>query len=212
MPGTDGFAMVEFMKRSPDVSVATVMMLASASQRDEIARCQELDIAAYLTKPIRQSQLRDVILKSLPARPKWDRASAPAQGQTLPAPQHHLRILLAEDNAINQRLALRLLEKCGHRVAVTANGREALAALDNGEFDVVLMDIQMPDMDGFEAAAAIRSREKLIGRHLSIIAMTAHAMTGDRERCLDAGMDGYISKPIHRTELLQTLSRLAPDC
>jgi CheY-like chemotaxis protein len=132
--------------------------------------------------------------------------------QILEAPQHRLRILLAEDNAINQRLALRLLEKCGHQVAVTTNGREALAALDHGEFDVVLMDIQMPDMDGFEATAAIRSKERAIGKHLPIIAMTAHAMTGDRERCIGAGMDGYIAKPIRPQELFQAISTLAPVC
>jgi signal transduction histidine kinase/CheY-like chemotaxis protein/ligand-binding sensor domain-containing protein len=212
MPGMDGFAMVEVMKQNPDLAVTTVMMLTSGPQRGDIARCQALDIAAYLTKPIRQSQLRDAILKSLPARPKWDRVPAPAVRQILEAPQHRLRILLAEDNAINQRLALRLLEKCGHQVAVTTNGREALAALDTGDFDVVLMDIQMPEMDGFEATAAIRSKERAVGKHLPIIAMTAHAMTGDRERCIGAGMDGYIAKPIRPQELFQAISTLAPVC
>jgi CheY-like chemotaxis protein len=212
MPGMDGFGMVEAMKQYPDVAVTTVMMLTSGPQRGDIARCQALDIAAYLTKPIRQSQLREAILKALPARPKWDRVPAPAVHQVLQAPGHPLRILLAEDNTVNQRLALRLLEKCGHQVAVTGNGREALAALDNGEFDVVLMDIQMPDMDGFETTAAIRSRERAIGKHLPIIAMTAHAMTGDRERCIGAGMDGYIAKPIRPAELFQTISNLAPVC
>jgi len=212
MPGMDGFGMVEVMKQNPDLAVTTVMMLTSGPQRGDIAHCQQLDIAAYLTKPIRQSQLRDAILKALPARPKWDRVPAPVAHQILQAPQHHLRILLAEDNAVNQRLALRLLEKCGHQVAVTGNGREALAALDNGEFDVVLMDIQMPDMDGFETTAAIRSKERAVGKHMPIIAMTAHAMTGDRERCIGAGMDGYIAKPIRPAELFQTISQLAPVC
>jgi signal transduction histidine kinase/ligand-binding sensor domain-containing protein/DNA-binding response OmpR family regulator len=212
MPGMDGFGMVEVMKQNPDLAVTTVMMLTSGPQRGDIAHCQQLDIGAYLTKPIRQSQLRDAMLKALPVRPKRDRVLAPAAHQVLPAPQHRLRILLAEDNAVNQRLALRLLEKCGHQVAVTANGREALAALDTGEFDVVLMDIQMPDMDGFEATAAIRSREGAFGKHLPIIAMTAHAMNGDRERCIGAGMDGYIAKPIRPAELFQTISNLAPVC
>jgi CheY-like chemotaxis protein len=212
MPGMDGFAMVEVMKQNSDLAVTTVMMLTSGPQRGDIARCQELDIAAYLTKPIRQSQLHDAIVKALPARPKWEPAPAPTVRQTQQAPQHHLRILLAEDNMVNQRLALRLLEKCGHQVAVTTNGREALAALDTGEFDVVLMDIQMPEMDGFEATAAIRSKEGNIGKHMPIIAMTAHAMTGDRERCIGAGMDGYIAKPIHPAELFKTLSNLAPVC
>jgi len=212
MPGMDGFAMVEVMKRNPELAVTTVMMLTSGPQRGDIARCQELDIAAYLTKPIRQSQLRDAIVNALPARRKWDLAPAPTVRQIPQAPQHRLRILLAEDNVINQRLALRLLEKCGHQVAVTTNGREALAALDNGEFDVVLMDIQMPEMDGFEATAAIRSKERTIGKHLPIIAMTAHAMTGDRERCIGAGMDGYIAKPIRPQELFQAITNLAPVC
>jgi CheY-like chemotaxis protein len=212
MPGMDGFAMVEGMKQNPDLAVATVMMLASGPQRVDLAHCQELNIAAYLTKPVRQSQLHDAMVKALPARPKRDRESTRAARQIQYVSQHRLRILLAEDNPVNQRVALRLLEKSGHQVAVTTNGREALAALDNGEFDVVLMDVQMPDMDGFEATAAIRSRERAVGKHLPIIAMTAHAMTGDRERCLSAGMDGYIAKPIHSAELLQTLSNLAPTC
>jgi signal transduction histidine kinase/ligand-binding sensor domain-containing protein/DNA-binding response OmpR family regulator len=212
MPGMDGFSMVEMLKRNPDLAVTTVMMLTADPRRGDIARCQEMDVAAYLTKPIRQSQLRDTILKALAAKPKRDRVPVPARPQPPQAPQHRLRVLLAEDNTVNQRLARRLLEKCGHFVAVTTNGREALAALDTAEFDVVLMDVQMPEMDGFEATAAIRLRERAIGKHLPIIAMTAHAMTGDRERCLGAGMDGYIAKPIHPAELFQTLSHLAPIC
>jgi CheY-like chemotaxis protein len=115
------------------------------------------------------------------------------------------RILLAEDNAVNQRLAIRLLEKQGHRVTVASDGREVLSAIDREEFDIVLMDIQMPEMDGLETTAAIRNREQSSGRHMPIIAMTAHAMRGDRERCLAAGMDGYISKPIVSTELLESI-------
>src|SRR5262249_16000396 len=112
-----------------------------------------------------------------------------------------LHILLAEDNSVNQLLAIRLLEKRGHRVTVTSNGQEALAALENDDFDVLLMDVQMPVMDGFEATAAIRERERLTGAHLPIVAMTAHAMKGDRERCLQRGMDGYVSKPLQASEL-----------
>ena len=117
--------------------------------------------------------------------------------------------MLAEDNLVNQRLALRLLQKCGHEVAVVGNGHEVLAALESDEFDVALLDVQMPEMDGFEATAAIREKERIVGKHLPIIAMTAHAMTGDRERCIDAGMDGYLAKPIHAAELFQTMSQLA---
>jgi two-component system sensor histidine kinase/response regulator len=115
------------------------------------------------------------------------------------------RILLAEDNAVNQRLAIRLLEKQGHRVTVASDGREVLSAIDREEFDIVLMDIQMPEMDGLETTAAIRNQEQSSGRHMPIIAMTAHAMRGDRERCLAAGMDGYISKPIVSAELLESI-------
>jgi len=212
MPGMDGFSMVEVIKHNPGLAVTTVMMLTSGPQRGDIARCQELDIAAYLAKPIRQSQLLDAIQKALPLRSLWEPAPAPVARPVMKEAQHRLRILLAEDNAINQRLALRLLEKCGHHVAVTTNGREALEALDTGDFDVVLMDIQMPEMDGFEATAAIRSKERAFGKHMPIIAMTAHAMTGDRERCIGAGMDGYIAKPIRPQELFQAISTLAPVC
>jgi CheY-like chemotaxis protein len=117
--------------------------------------------------------------------------------------------LLAEDNAINQHLAVRLLEKQGHAVTVAHNGQEAVAAWEAGAFDVVLMDVQMPEMDGFEATVAIRSRERGTGRHTPIIALTAHAMRGDQERCLAAGMDGYLSKPIHSSELRGALARFA---
>jgi two-component system, sensor histidine kinase and response regulator len=125
--------------------------------------------------------------------------------------ESNLKILLAEDNLVNQKLAARLLEKRGHSVVVAGTGREALGALDNNhEFDVILMDVQMPEMDGFEATAAIREREKGSRNHLPIIAMTAHAMAGDRQRCLAAGMDGYISKPIRQQELIKEIDRLAP--
>jgi CheY-like chemotaxis protein len=123
--------------------------------------------------------------------------------------QRELRILLTEDNAVNQKLALRLLEKRGHQVSVAGNGKESLAALEKDSYDVVLMDVQMPEMDGFEATAAIRAKEKRTGSHVPIIAMTAHAMKGDRERCLEAGMDEYVSKPLQPRELFDTIERLA---
>src|SRR5262249_13036563 len=116
-----------------------------------------------------------------------------------------MRLLLTEDNVVNQKLALRLLEKRGHAVVIAANGKEALAALEGQPFDVVLMDVQMPEMDGFEATAAIRAKEKVAGGHVPIVAMTAHAMKGDRERCLEVGMDGYISKPLQPSELFEAV-------
>jgi PAS domain S-box-containing protein len=209
MPKMDGFALIERIRQKPELSTAIIMMLTSAGHRGDAARCQELGVAAYLLKPIRQSELREAIARVLGAReqkgaiPLITRYSV---GDAL-EPMAVLRVLVAEDNAVNQRLAARLLEKRGHRVIVTANGREAVEALANQSFDLVLMDVQMPVMDGFEATAAIREREKHNGVHMPIIALTAHAMKGDRERCLAAGMDGYLSKPIRPPELDQILEK-----
>jgi two-component system sensor histidine kinase/response regulator len=203
MPKMDGFGLIERIRQQPELTAATIMMLTSAGHRGDAARCQALGVAAYLLKPIRQSELREAIARVLGARelkgavPLVTRYSL----QDAREPGASLRILVAEDNAVNQRLATRLLEKRGHRVVVAANGREALAAVDKEKFDLILMDVQMPEMDGFEATAAIRAREKTNGVRLPVIAMTAHAMKGDRERCLEAGMDGYLAKPIRPQEL-----------
>jgi CheY-like chemotaxis protein len=167
-------------------------------------------VSSYLTKPVRQSTLLDAIMTALgPSLTLEGRAASSSR----PEPggvARPLRLLLAEDNAVNQRLALGVLEKRGHKVVVVGNGREALAALDGQSFDAVLMDVQMPEMDGFEATAAIRAREAGTGVHTPIIAMTAHAMKGDRERCLAEGMDSYVSKPLRPRELFEVLDRLAP--
>jgi CheY-like chemotaxis protein len=151
-------------------------------------------------KPIKQSELLDAIMTALGGTLRDKEPAGKSQGVQVPSTRP-LRILLAEDNAVNQMLAIRLLEKRGHDVTVTSNGQEALSALENDYFDVLLMDVQMPIMDGFEATAAIRARERLTGAHLPIVAMTAHAMKGDREKCLDKGMDGYVSKPLQAGEL-----------
>ena len=197
MPDMDGFTLVEQLRQGPDPAAeAKVIMLTSAGQRGDAARCRELGVAAYLTKPVSQSELFDCIVRVLGTSRSAAGSAALITHHTLREGKRKLHVLLAEDNAVNQKLAARLLEKHGHQVTVTANGREALAALDQENFDVVLMDVQMPEMDGFEATAAIRVREESTGRHLPIIAMTAHAMQGDQERCLAAGMDGYIAKPI----------------
>jgi CheY-like chemotaxis protein/HPt (histidine-containing phosphotransfer) domain-containing protein len=221
MPEMDGFALAERIKRTPGLAGATILMLSSAGLRGDAARCRELGVAAYLTKPIKQSDLWDAIVTAL-GTPSPDQARPPLiTRHSLRASRRHFRILLAEDNAVNQKLAVHLLEKWGHTVVVANDGREALEHVGAGlwaspfasgvpPFDLVLMDVQMPEMDGFEATAVIREREQETGGRLPIIAMTAHAMQGDRERCLEAGMDGYISKPIQAEELFAALEELVP--
>jgi CheY-like chemotaxis protein len=203
MPKMDGFELVEQIRARPQLSTATIMMLTSAGHRGDAERCQKLGVSAYLLKPIRQSELREAVARAL---------GAPRQEGAIPLitryslhdahePRKSLRILVVEDNLVNQRLATRLLEKRGHHVGVAADGRQALLALEKERFDLVLMDMQMPEMDGFEATAAIRNGEKANEQRLPIVALTAHAMKGDREKCLAAGMDAYLSKPIRPQEL-----------
>ena len=211
MPEMDGFALAGCIKRNPEWGSATIMMLSSAGQRGDAKRCREIGVAAYLTKPVRQSELLDAILTALGTRQiKEPSPAALVTRHSLRETNNRLRILLAEDNAVNRLLAVRLLEKRGHAVTVAGNGKEALAALEKQPFDLVLMDVQMPEMDGFEATAAIRDKEKHSGSHLPVIAMTAHAMVGDRERCLAAGMDDYITKPIRPDDLTAVLARHSP--
>jgi PAS domain S-box-containing protein len=207
MPDMDGFALVEEIRHRPELSTATIMMLTSAGHRGDAARCQALGVAAYLLKPIRQSELREAIARVLGARehegaiPLITRFSL----QDAREPDAFLKVLLAEDNLVNQRLAVRLLEKRGHQVVVASTGLEALKALEKGKFDLVLMDVQMPEMDGLEATAVIREKEKGTGIHQAVVALTAHAMKGDREKCIAGGMDGYLTKPIRPQELDQLL-------
>ncbi|HEX5481153.1 MAG TPA: response regulator [Terriglobia bacterium] len=205
MPDMDGFSLVEQIREYPDLGQITIMMLSSSGMRGDAARCRQLQIAAYLVKPVGQKQLRDSVAAILAGQQRQDVPSPFITRHTLRESRLSFDILLAEDNLINQRLAVKLLEKHGHRVRVAANGREALASLEKGKFHVVLMDVQMPQMGGFEATAAIRAKEKTTGARVPIIAMTAHAMQGDRERCLQAGMDGYVSKPIKINDLLEAI-------
>ncbi len=203
MPKMDGFGLVEQIKKDGELATSTIMMLTSGGQRGDAARCGELGISAYLLKPVRQTELREAIARVLTPREK---AGIPAMitryslNETVDAKQK-LHILLAEDNEVNQKLALRLLEKRGHHVVVAGNGKQALAALEKRPFDLVLMDVQMPEMDGLEATAQLRTSEKGSERHQPVVAMTALVMKGDRERCIEAGMDGYLSKPIRPQEL-----------
>jgi PAS domain S-box-containing protein len=207
MPKMDGFTLIERIRERPELATATIMMLTSAGHRGDAARCQELGVAAYLLKPIRQLELREAIARVVGTR-EHESAIPLITRFSLHDPldsSRSLRVLLAEDNPVNQRLALRLLEKRGHRVALAGNGREALDALEKEKFDLVFMDVQMPELDGLAATANIREKEKGSGLHQPIIALTAHAMKGDREKCLAAGMDGYLTKPIRPQELEEIL-------
>ncbi len=203
MPEMDGFDLVERIQSIPNLAGIPIVMLTSGEKRGDINRCKQLGISAHLMKPVRRAELRAAIVKALNKHPESRSESDPPP--QVPAPETldvvASRVLLAEDNPVNQRLAARILEKGGHSVVIAGNGREALAALHRDTFDVILMDVQMPEMDGFEATLAIRQDTAQI-KDIPIIAMTAHAMTGDRERCLAAGMDAYISKPIRAADLL----------
>jgi signal transduction histidine kinase/DNA-binding response OmpR family regulator/ligand-binding sensor domain-containing protein len=201
MPGMDGFQLVEEIRKHPALSGSTILMLTSGGQPGDAARCRELGLAAHLTKPVGRAELRDAVLRVVGTNPTKEKPSL-VTPHSLREEGRPLRILLAEDNIVNQKLASRLLEKHGHNVVIAANGRQALQRLENEEFDLVLMDVQMPEMDGFETTAMIRKMEEATGAHLPIVAMTAHAMQGDKERCLAAGMDGYLSKPLNVNELL----------
>lgn len=182
------------------------MMLTSAGHVGDAARCRELGISAYLVKPIRQGELLEGICSVLQANAARNPTPLVTQ-HSLREHRNRCRVLLAEDNAVNQMLATRLLEKRGFEVTVAEDGKVALRELNKEMFDVVLMDVQMPNMGGFEATAVIRNREKATGAHVPIIAMTAHALKGDEERCIAAGMDAYISKPIRTSELFATIAK-----
>ena len=203
MPNMDGFMVVQQMRNNPALAPSTVMMLSSGGQHGDASRCQRMGISAYLMKPVRRNELQEAIARALGATTQSEQPTMITE-ETLQAERSahsFLKILLAEDNEVNQKLAVRLLEKRGHKVVVAGHGREAIEALERQVFDLVLMDIQMPEMDGIEATQYIRKTEEVTGRHQPIIAMTALVMKGDRERCLSARMDGYLSKPIRPQEL-----------
>jgi two-component system, sensor histidine kinase and response regulator len=208
MPGIDGFTLVEEIKRLDSDKNPVVMMLTSGDQPGNIARCEELGVAAYLLKPVKQSELFDAIALALGVTGAEDEQYVTHDEVVRLGP---LTILLAEDSLVNQKLALGLLERHGHRVVVASNGKEAVGAYASQAFDLVLMDVQMPEMDGLEATQAIRHIEKQSGRRTPIAAMTAHAMQGDRQRCLDAGMDEYIAKPVRAKVLFETIGKLVGE-
>ena len=210
MPGMDGFSLAEAVWQDKTLDRTAMIMLTSAGMHHDSARRCELGIQAYLSKPVRQADLLktvQLVLGSLGANNREClRASQSPRND-----QERLKILLAEDHPVNQRLAVRLLEKAGASITVAESGRQALEILEKRSFDLVLMDIQMPQMDGIEAAMIIRERENNTGQHVPIIAMTAHAMAGDKQRCLEAGMDDYVSKPINTKELFDAIDRIAPQ-
>jgi len=205
MPEIDGFMLVELVQKLDDLAGLVTVMLTSGGQRGDAVRCKELGIAAYLIKPVLQSDLLEALLNVVAARERIEKPTKLVTRHSLREGRPPLRILLTDDNAINQRIASRLLEKEGHVVVVADEGAKALKAFQENTFDLILMDVQMPVMDGIEATAAIRQAEQTTGRHVPIVAMTAHAMAGDRQRFLEAGMDGYVSKPIHSQELLDAI-------
>jgi CheY-like chemotaxis protein len=201
MPGMDGFEVAAEIGKRPALAGARVVMLTSSGEYSGQAHCAALGIAAYLTKPVFASDLLAAIERAIGSKPSVSlppAGSSPAGALALGAEGRCAHILLVEDNVVNQRVASGLLTRRGHQVTVAQDGREALARLEDEDdpFDLVLMDLQMPGMGGLDATVAIRLRERATGRHVPIIAMTAHAMSSDRERCLAAGMDGYLSKPI----------------
>jgi CheY-like chemotaxis protein/HPt (histidine-containing phosphotransfer) domain-containing protein len=211
MPEMDGLTLAKEISNSPTLAATRLVLLTSVGRRGDGERARDVGVDAYLTKPVRQSQLHECLRTVLgqPAKPKEIERSALVTRHTLAEAQHQTRprILVAEDNPVNQKLIARLLEKMDYRADVAGNGIEALDALSRISYVAVLMDCQMPEMDGFEATSEIRRRDREQGSHTPIIAVTAHAMKGDRERCLAAGMDDYISKPVKADDLKALLER-----
>lgn len=220
MPGMDGFTLVEHIRKGVDPAPPLLMLLGSAHLQADLARCEALGVDAHLMKPIRPSELLEALVKATQSVAAFVRQGATreprriAETTALPPPGctgSRLRVLLAEDNPVNRILAVHMLQKWGHSVVAVLNGLECLAALQGQTFDLLLTDVQMPGMDGFELAAAIRKEEAASGQHLPIVAISAHALQDDRERCLAAGMDAYVSKPLHPEELQKTIEALVPE-
>ena len=222
MPGMDGFEVAKRVKGGPPGQEMEIILLSSSGQKGHAARCKEVGISGYLLKPVKQSELLDAIMLALGHRA--EEKIPVITRHTVMEARRRLKILLAEDNPVNQKLAAVILEKRGHRVVVVANGREAVEALDKGRFDLILMDVQMPVMDGLEATRRIRNAERGMRnsefkneslqssmKRIPIVAMTAHAMKGDRERCLEAGMDDYVSKPIKAEEFLAVIEKVTHE-
>jgi CheY-like chemotaxis protein len=210
MPEMDGAGLGRRIKEDPDLRPTILVLLSSQGRRGDAKQMEEIGFAAYLTKPVKSAQLRDCLALAIGS------TSSVSGNHPVPIITRHsvvearkqkIRILLAEDNITNQKVALRILEKAGYRADAVFNGQEVLTALERNTYDLILMDVQMPELDGLETTAAIRRKEREKGGHIPIIAMTAHAMKGDREQCLGAGMDDYLSKPIQPRELMEVIEQ-----
>ncbi|MBI1943181.1 MAG: response regulator [Betaproteobacteria bacterium] len=210
IPDMDGVAVAQALRDDPALSECSAMLLSSTGRFADAARCRKAGIAAYLLKPIKQSELLDAILTTLDPAAPAAKPRADDSGLLQPISGRRPKVLVAEDNVVNQKLAVRMLEKRGCEVIVAGDGDATLEAIGKQCFDLVLLDIQMPKMDGFEVARVIRQREQGTGAHVPVIALTAHAMDGDRQRCLDSGMDDYITKPIRAAELFTAIDRCCP--
>ncbi len=206
MPGMDGFELAKLIKDSPEFPNTGLVMMTLAGERTGTARCREMGVSVHITKPVDEISLLNAISAEILGVTSEDADSLASVSTAETSDAGMLNILLAEDSLVNQKLGVRLLEKCGHKATVANNGKEVIDILDQKEFDLILMDVQMPEMDGFTATALIRADERKTGHHVPIIAMTAHAMRGDRERCLDSGMDGYVAKPIRSEELFAAIT------
>jgi CheY-like chemotaxis protein len=213
MPDLDGFGLANAIKSNPEIAPVRLVLMSSAGVRGDGARSRSAGIEAYLSKPVRQSQLFDCLISVMSSPVAGEQSSNVSAlplvtKHTLQESKKvsHKLILLAEDNLVNQKVAMRQLEKLGYRTDVVANGRDAVAALSRVPYDLVFMDCQMPEMDGYEATGEIRRGEGPV-KHTPIVAMTAHALEGDREKCLAAGMDDYISKPVKLEELQGVLDK-----
>ena len=209
MPGMGGLEVIERIRTHQALRRATILMLTSSDQSSSAARCRQLGVDTYLIKPVKPAELLGMIRRAVGAWKPQPALRATASASAEPAPASSLSILVAEDNLVNQKVTVAMLQRMGHRAMVAGDGAEALAKWNDSQVDLILMDVQMPAMDGFEATQRIRSQELARGTHVPIVAMTAHAMAGDRERCLEAGMDDYVSKPVNRAALEQALARCA---
>lgn len=208
MPGMDGFEFAEYLARNPGIYDGPTVIMTSSHSPDDARRCKELAIAGYLTKPVRRSQLLEEINSVLGMKKAQEKGINAASVSDMPTPSRPMKILVAEDNPINQKFVQVALKKAGHVITSVTDGRQAVDAIKRESFDLVLMDVQMPEMDGFEATSRIRQYQKESGVHIPIVAMTANAMKGDREKCIEAGMDDYLSKPVKVRELLEVLEKI----